>query len=263
MATNPADEQISRRYKMWQLAKEKSPATNHEKPQPNRAKPQVSKLSDLETLLLIYNYGHPMDLAVETRLTGPSGSSAACKTKKLSSESIECRYNPTASGEPPTMPRRMAIGSVVSLEMDKVGAFKGVLTSQSEEGFEIALPKENQKMLGTRLAHIAAERGDSPDALGTIKHGVTRIEPIRKECAFTDLSATLRTATIVNLSQYDALLRASGENIPPLGSRIVLRGDEWHGADVISVFEMGFIVRFSIPIPAEKFAPTLRFTSSR
>jgi hypothetical protein len=67
---------------------------------------------------------------------------------------------------------------------------------------------------------------------------------------------------IVNLSQFDALIRASATIIPPMGTRIVLRGPVWHGADVISIFEIGFMVKFCLPIPHDQFSAALRFTDA-
>jgi len=259
------EKEKAHRYKVWQLAHEtprKEEQLKDEKQAVNRSKPkQVSRLTDFETLLLLYSYGQPMELALESHFSSGNGPSTPCKTTKLKSDSIDFAYKPARSEANTPPPRRMAVGSVVSLDMEEVGSLKGILTSQDEQGFQVAIRPENQKTLGTRLAHIAALKGIGAEATGTIKAGAPRIEPVRTECTFTDLTGSLKAGTIVNLSQYDALIRASAGNIPPLGSRIVFRGQEWHGAEVISIFEIGFIVKFNIPIPDEKFTRALCFSS--
>jgi hypothetical protein len=257
------DKQAMHRYKVWLLAKEKAGLGNPDTGQNlGRSSKQVNKLTDLETLLLLYNYGRPMDLAVESKFTLPSGESAACKTKKVSSESIDCVFNAPSSEATTTARPVMPVGSAVSLDLDEVGACGGVLTSHNEAGFRVAVNKENRSAVSTKLAHIAVKRGIGVDATSTLKTGVPRIEPANKNCAFTDHTGMLRTGTIVNLSQFDALIRASATIIPPMGTRIVLRGPVWHGADVISTFEIGFMVKFCLPIPNDQFSAALRFTDA-
>jgi hypothetical protein len=256
------DKQAQHRYKVWALAKDKGGV---ESPEPaglnaGRSSKQVNKLSDLETLLLVYNYGRPMDLSVGSTFTLPDGQSATCKTKTVSSESIDFVYN-AASPEAPGTPRPvLSVGSAVSLDLDEVGACKGVLTSQSEDGFQVAVNKDSRGLVSTKLAHIAVKRGIGVDSISAVRTGVTRIEPDNKNCAFTDHTGTLRKGMIVNLSQFDALIRAAATIIPPMGSRIVLRGPVWHGADVISTFEIGFMVKFCLPIPEDKFSTALVFS---
>jgi hypothetical protein len=251
------------RYKVWLLAKDEE-LRNREAAAQNAAAPTkqaVSKLTDLETLLLLYNYGRPMDLAVGSKLTLPDGQSTTCQTSKLSSESINFIYNSPPPGDSPAAPRpAMRLGSSVSLNVDQVGALKGVLTSQNKDGFQVAVDKGNRSMVSTKLAHIAVKRGIGVDSISAVKTGVKRIEPTNKNCSFTDHTAALRKGMIVNLSQFDALIRVSPAIMPPMGSRIVLRGPAWHGADVISTFEIGFMVKFCLPIPDDQFSPALKFT---
>ena len=261
------DKHEAHRYKVWLLAKDKA-MQGREQPAPNAnvprsSKPAVNKLSDLETLLLIYNYGRPMDLAVGSKLTLPDGQSATCETRKVSSDSIDFVYNASASKDLPDAPRpAMSVGSSVSLDVDEVGALKGVLTSQTENGFQVAVNKDNRAMVGTRLAHIAVNRGIGIDSTSAVRTNVQQIEPTDKNCSFTDHTGSLRSGMIVNLSQFDALIRVSSTIIPPMGSRIVLRGPVWHGADVINAFEIGFMVKFCLPIPTDQFSRAIRFTDA-
>ncbi len=262
------DKHEAHRYKVWLLAKDKEMQGRDQAAQnanvPRSSKPAVNKLSDLETLLLVYNYGRPMDLAVGSKLTLPDGQSATCKTRKVSSESIDFVYNaPTSEGEPNPSRPALSVGSSVSLDVDEVGALKGVLTSQTKDGFQVAVNKDSRAMVGTKLAHIAVKRGIGVDSTSAVKTGVARIEPVDKNCNFTDNTGSLRNGMIVNLSQFDALIRVSSTIIPPIGSRIVLRGPIWHGADVINAFEIGFMVKFCLPIPADQFSTAIRFTDAQ
>ncbi len=255
------DKQSMHRYKVWLLAKDGAGPAGPEPSGQNLARPSrpVNKLTDLETLLLLYNYGLPMAMTAESKCTLPGGESATCKTTKVSSESIDFVYNAPSSGEPATPRQLMPVGSPVSLDVDEVGALKGVLTSQNEEGFQVAVNKDSRTMVSERLAHIAVKRGIGVDATSAVKAGATRIEPINKNCSFTDHMGALRKGMIVNLSQHDALIRAAAAIIPPLDSRIVLRGPEWHGAYVTGAFEIGFMVKFCLPIPEAQFTTAIRF----
>jgi hypothetical protein len=263
MSQNSLDEKERiHRYKVWQLAKDDMAG----EPRPLAAKPTgaakpINKLTDLETLLLLYNYGRPMDVAVDGVFALPNGQSGGCKTKKVSSEFVEFAYMPPPDYSPAKPPLQAAIGSPVSLDLDGIGKFGGVLTSQSEDGFEISVDPENRSALSTKLAHIAVKRGIGVESAYTVKPGAARIEPTHKDCAFTDHTGTLRKGMVVNLSQFDVLIRTAPANIPPLGVRIVMRGTEWHGAEVAIVFEIGFIAKFCIPIPADRFSTELRFAA--
>jgi hypothetical protein len=203
-----------------------------------------------------------MEIVVESKCTLPDGQSATCETRRISSESVAFVYNAPPSDSPAKPRPALSVGSAVSLDLDTVGSFGGVLTSQNKDGFEVAVNRDSRGMLGTKLAHIAVKRGIGVDATSAVKTGVPRIEPDNKNCSFTDHTGTLRQGKIVNLSQFDALIRASATIIPPMGSRIVLRGPQWHGADVISTFEIGFIVKFSLPIPIDQFTVALKFSDA-
>jgi hypothetical protein len=250
------------RYKVWLLSKEQTGSNGSRPGGPAAASSstKTSKLTDLETLLLLYNYGRPMEITSASKCILPDGQTAACETRTVSSDSVDFVYS--ASDGSPDAPRpKLRLGSPVSLDVKEVGAFGGVLTSQNEEGFQVAVDKKSQSLVGTRLAHIAVERGIGIDSTNTIKAGAARLEPKNKNCSFTDHAGVLRKGTIVNLSQFDALIRAAAAIIPPVGSRIVLRGPEWHGAYVINSFEIGFMVKFCVPIPDERFSPAIAFST--
>lgn len=250
-------------YKVWLLAKDKAAAEEPPllAPKPANASKLISKLTDLETLLLLYNYGHSVDLALDGLFTLPNGQSGTCTTIKVSSELVELAFVPPPSCSPDAPHLRTPIGSPVCLALEGIGTFGGVLMSQSEDGFEVAVNKENRSAVSTKLAHIAVQRGIGVEAAYSVKPGAVRIEPTHKDCSFTDHTGTLKKGLVVNLSPFDALIRTAPANIPPLGARIVIRGPEWHGAEAAIVFEIGFIAKFCVPIPADRFSTELRFTA--
>jgi len=260
MAQNPPSNlKTPHKYQVWKLAPEDEPRRLEATAPSSRAAVKTSTLADLDTMLLLYRAGRSMDLSAASKCTLPGGQSADCTTQKVSSESIQLVYNPPSPDAPEAPRPSLRVGAPVSLNVEDVGSLRGVLTSQNEQGFQISVNQESRNLVGTRLAHIAVKRGIGIEATGAIKTGAPRIQLVRSACEFTDYSATLRKGVIVNLSRYDALIRASAAIIPPLGSRIVLRGREWHGADVISAFEIGFVVQFCIPFPEDKFSKDLLF----
>jgi hypothetical protein len=251
------------RYKVWLLAQDNAVTGGPHllAPKAATASKPINKLTDLETLLLLYNYGRPMDIAVEGVFSLPNGQSGMCTTKKVSSESVAFAYTAPNSYSPAMPNLRTRVGSPVSLDLDVVGTFGGVLTAENEDGFEVAVNKENRTAVSTKLAHIAVKRGIGVESTYTVEPGAVRIEPTHKDCLFTDHTGTLKKGLVVNLSHFDALIRTAPANIPPLGARIVIRGPEWHGAEAAIVFEIGFIAKFCIPIPAHKFSTELRFAA--
>jgi hypothetical protein len=212
--------------------------------------------------MLLYNYGRPLETAVEGIFTLPNGQSGLCTTKKVSSESVEFAYKTPTSDSPATPNLTPAIGSPVSLDLEELGAFGGVLTSQSNDGFEVEVNHENRSSVSNKLAYMAVKRGVAVESTYKVNFDTDRIEPIHKDCSFTDHTGTLRKGFVVNLSKFDALIRTAPANIPPLGARIVMRGPEWHGAEIAIAFEIGFIAKFCVPIPADRFSTELRFAPS-
>lgn len=141
-----------------------------------------------------------------------------------------------AGGSPTKRSEEIRTGSAVNLDLDQIGAFRGVVASKKSEGFRVAVDDKCKPMVRNKLAHMAAEHAISlDDASAAAKSSVTRIEPNIRSCSVLDHTGTLRQGTIVNVSQVDALIRS--RIIPPLKSRIVLRGLRRHLAEVTHTFE--------------------------
>ncbi len=258
------DKQSSHRYQIWKSnpndpVKVGSPAPA---PAPRKAAAPAQPMrrrDDLDASMLIYGYGLPIALTLDGVCTLPGGASAKCQTTKISSESVNIVYAPTPPGEPKPVRDAMPQGAAVNLTLDEVGALRGTLTSQHNNGFEVAVDNAYQTVLGAKLSHIAAKRGIPPQAAPVPSIPIeTRIEPVSKDCWFLDHTGTLRKGLIVNLSQIDVLLRST--IIPPMGARIVFRGPHRHAAEVTSIFKIGFMAKFCNQLPVQEFTTAIKFS---
>jgi hypothetical protein len=238
------------RYRIWELAKNGNA----------RGKPELARqLDDLAALMALYDYRLLVDVELRGTCTLPDGASTACKTKTISPKAVDLLYDVQTAD--PSANRGDAIpeGSAAHVDLERIGAFRGVVTSKDSEGFRVAVDEDCRPMLRNKLARVAAERGISlDDGSALAGSSITRIEPLIKACSFTDHLGTLRKGKIVNVSRIDALIRTPV--IPPLASRIVFRGSRRDVAEVTHAFEVGFAVRFLIPIPAEEFSIAIKFS---
>jgi len=217
----------------------------------------VKSSDDFDMSSLIYGYGLP--IALDAVCTLPDGFSTKCQTTKISSDSVNVVYAPTPPGMPAQRREAMPQGAAINLKLEELGALRGVLKTQDQEGFEVAVDGAYQTVLGAKLSHLAAKRGIRPSAAPVPSIPIeTRIEPASKDCWFLDHTGTLRKGLIVNLSQIDMLLRAS--IIPPAGARITFRGPQRHTADVTSIFKIGFMVKFCDQLPVQEFTTAIKFS---
>lgn len=262
------DKQVPHRYQIWTASSERAPlpapaqaplrsgSPSARKPVATSVRPMKGR-DDLDTSMLIYGYGLP--IALDGVCTLPSGLSAKCQTTKISSDSVNVLYAPSPPGMPKPKREMMTKGASVNLRLDEVGALRGTLKAQDQEGFEVAVDHAYQTVLGAKLSHLAAKRGIKPAAAPVAPIPIeTRIEPVSKDCWFLDQTGTLRKALIVNLSQIDALLRAT--IIPPVGARIVFRGPRRYAAEVTSIFKIGFMVKFCDQLPVQEFTTAIKFS---
>ncbi|MHB8886756.1 MAG: hypothetical protein ACYC5H_17065 [Methylovirgula sp.] len=223
---------------------------------PSRAR---TGLDDSAMLNTLYDHRLPIDIELPGRCLMPNGRSTTCKTRKISSESVELIYDVQTAGYPIRPPEEIPAGSTIHLDLDQIGNVHGVLTAQNSEGFRLAVDVNCKGMLITKLAQMAAaRRGGNYDMPGpAVPASVTRIEPNLKACSFTDNTGTLRKGKIINISQIDALIKAP--IIPAVGTQIVFGGPQHYEAEVTRSFEIGFAVKFCAPIPAEEFSSAIKF----
>lgn len=246
------NERPTRRYKIWELAKNGRPA---------RAKPEsgpARQVADLVALMALYDY-RPL---IQTELRGtfalPDGGSANCRTTTISSEEVHLVYDEQSANPVAKRSDELRTGSAVHLDLDRIGAFHGIVAAKKPEGFQVTVDDKCKPQVRNKLAYMAAEHAISLENGSAAEKSDIRIEPNIKSCSFLDHTGTLRQGTIVNLSQVDALIRS--RIVPPLKSRIVLRGPRRHLADVMRTFEMGFVVKFCAVIRPEEFSAAIKFS---
>jgi hypothetical protein len=265
--------QYTRRYQIWALAKPGPADLDNLEPVPGRrdnfewkkrqeglgrpGKPGVPTNID-DAAPSLYHYGLPIEIELSGLCTMSNGRSTACKTTKISSESVDFIYDVGIGGYRFKLPGEMPAGSPMHLDLDRLGEFHGALTSQNSEGFKIAVDGECKDMLSNRLALLAAAvRATSlEDDTVAAKPSVTRLEPDTKNCRFTDHTGTLRKGAVINVSQIDALIKTPV--VPPVGAHIVFSGPHRYEAEVTRAFEIGFAVKFSEPIPDEEFSAAIK-----
>ena len=68
----------------------------------------------------------------------------------------------------------------------------------------------------------------------------------------------MRKGWLINISQADALIKAA--IVPPIGATISFGGPASYTAEVTRVFEIGFAVKFSPPIPEAEFSAAIKLT---
>lgn len=268
------DKQQPHRLQIWSLAQDKTAkaAARPEKPRYERlarsdlyndlgVRPApAAPLDDAAMLTSLYDHRLPIDVELPGRCTMPNGRSTTCKTRKISSESVDLVYDLQTAGYPIRSPEEIPPGSTVHLDLDQIGNFHGTVTSQSAEGFQLAVDVDCKGMLITKLAQVAAaiRNTNFDDATPAIaKRNVARIEPAMKACSFTDHQGQVRKGKIINVSPFDALIKAG--SIPPIATHIVFGGPQSRVAEVTRTFEIGFAVQFCAPIPEEEFSTSIKF----
>lgn len=207
----------------------------------------------------LYDHRLPIDIELPARCMMPSGRSTTCKTKKISSEAVDLVYDLQTAGYPIRYPEELPVGSTIHLDVDRIGNFHGAVTSQNFEGFQLAVDVACKGMLITKLAQVAAaiRRTTFEEPPTTARKNVTRIEPTHKNCSYTDDMGQVRKGKIINVSIYDALIKAAV--VPPVGTHIVFAGRHSRVAEVTRTFEIGFAVQFAAPIPDSEFSPAIKF----
>jgi len=244
-----------RRYELWSAERSERPRDGGAAleiavaPAPKR---RPSNLDELQTMLLLYDYGVPVDIALHASCKTVDGKTFQCETKKISSESIDLGYSGAARRTDDLLP-----GSALNITMDKVGEVSGTVSAHSETGFKLAVDIESRPRLGERLAPLAIERGLNPKASIAGGEDVQRIELKHKDCEFTGPDGRKKIGRIVNLSQLDVLVRSAV--MPQARSIIVFRGAHKYAAEVTSTFGIGFLAKFSWRIPDREFSTDMRF----
>ncbi|HEY1735444.1 MAG TPA: hypothetical protein VGG12_02240 [Methylovirgula sp.] len=244
--------QPARRYQIWALAKDV--------PGESRNSTRSILVGDEDDGSTLYHYGLPIEVQLPGLCILPNGRSTACKTKKISSESVSFIYELGSGGYRFKLPEDLRMGSIMQIDLERVGEFHGALTGQDPDGFQIAVDGEYKDILSKRLALLATTLRNVglDDGSGITKPSVTRIEPDNKNCRFADQSGVARKGWLINISQADALIKAA--IVPPIGTTITFSGPGRYVAEVTRVFEIGFAVKFSPSIPEAEFSAAIKLT---
>jgi hypothetical protein len=247
-------------YVLW--ATNRNAQSGHEKIQTTQeacqqgfpVKVEPSKLDDLQTSLLLYHYGLPIEIVLETGCKLPNGLAVKCKTKSISSEIVDLLYTDPKSGNLD----KNDVGLTLHVDVREVGPVKGVVAAQNMDGFQINVDEESRTSLGDRLANLTSSLGVRHDVTIAAGPEIQRLEPENSNCCFEDDKGRMRNGRIVNLSQIDALIRA--KFIPRKSSIIFFKGPCRYLAEVTSVFAIGFMAQFATPIRNKDFSTQIKFT---
>jgi hypothetical protein len=252
----PTRREAQERVPLHERLRRREPLFFDEFSGPKRAS---SVLDEAATHNIAYDHRLPIDIELPGRATMPNGRSTTCKTTRISSESVDLVYDLQTASYPLRSPEQIPAGSTVHLDLDQIGNFHGQLTSQNSEGFQLAIDVNCKGMLITKLAHVAAaiRNASFEEAPSAAKRSVTRIEPDVKSCTYTDHTGQVRKGKIINVSPYDALIKAP--IIPPIATLIVFAGKAARVAEVTRTFEIGFAVQFSASIPEAEFSAAITF----
>lgn len=212
-----------------------------------------------EDAMLTASHDHrlPIDIELAGRCTLPNGRSTTCKTTRISSESVDLVYDLKTASYPMRGRVELPTGSTVYLDLDQVGNFHGSVTAQNADGFQLAVDVDCKGMLIPKLARLAAAIARNPEEPAIIEKSViVRIEPVVRGCSYRDDSGLIRKGKIINISRFDALIKAP--IIPPVASQIVFGGIEPYTGEITRTFEIGFAVDFRPPIPETQFSASIK-----
>lgn len=234
------NEHVKHRYRIWELAKE-------HRPQPIEPTPAI-QVDEFAAMMALYDYRPLIEVQLPGTCGRPNGPALDCKTTTISPDAVDLVYA-AKIGEGADAADRLSHdlseGTDVQIHLDTIGDLAGVVTAKKPEGFQVAVEEKYKPAVRDKLTHIAAEHAVAVDRGTAGQSAITKIEPGIKKCSFLDHTGTLRDGTLVSLSPLDALIRA--RVIPPLKSRIVLRRERQHPAEVMRIFEIAFAVKFFNP----------------
>jgi hypothetical protein len=252
------NKQPQHRLNIWNLVEgeKKNRAPRPAPDDPNRLTQVLDILDEFAVLERLYNYGPSISIALHATCVMPNGRSIACRTKRLSAGAVEFGYSSLARDDPQGTCADAPTGTPMRLDVEEVGAFHGVLCAKDMDGFQIAVDDSCKPLLSERITRFAQAQNIAFDDIAASDR-VTRIEPNRTGCTFTDHIGILRKGKIVNVSRFDALIKAT--IIPPVASTVIFSGEPRRPAEVLRRFEIGFAVKFQQPIPADDFSADILF----
>jgi hypothetical protein len=183
----------------------------------------------------------------------PNGLDRSCRTKSIGPQGIDIVYQDAMdANDKRQSPKGGFVSGTVQLDLDEVGKLHGVLTTQTAEGFQVAVDPKFSGLLLTKLARYMA-RGITGhhDHRGGQSTG-ERIVPANSFCTYRDRNGILNKGTLVNISRLDALVKT--RSLPELNSLITFSGRRQRRAHVIRCLESGFAALFVDPLVEQEFS---------
>lgn len=194
-------------------------------------------------------------LEVEGTCRMPGLDALRCRSRSISPAAAVFAYD-LDHAHPARASGASLTGRKTDLHLDRVGSISGLVTAQDLAEFSVAIDETCRESLRGRLSRIAKDANipfdETPNRLD-----ITRIEPDKKNCAFSDETGAVRKGKIVNFSQIDILIRTA--IIPARNSHVIFRDPQRRLAKVTRSFETGFAANFCMPIPAHTFSAALKF----
>lgn len=207
---------------------------------------------DLRALMAVYSPGLAIELELEAVLATPDGEATKCGAKSINPEGVDGACDAKKDREGSGRVGNAVTGPPAQMEMNEFG---------STEAHSAKVESDGQPVSEKKLDRLLSECGTAADKeRGVRNSAATRIEPIVKSCSFVDETGILRTGIVVNVSQFDALIKTT--HVPRLASQIVFSGSPKRTAEITRNFEIGFVAKFSIPLADEEFSDAIQFTNS-
>lgn len=207
---------------------------------------------DLRAVMAVYSPGLAIELELEAVLATPDGEATKCGPKSIKPEGVDVVCEAKSDKEGSGRHGDALIGPPAQMEMNEFG---------SAEGLSPKVESDGQPVLEKKLDRLLSDCGMAADKdRGNRSSAATRIEPTVKSCTFADEAGILRTGIVVNVSQFDALIKTT--HVPRLASQVIFSGSPKRTAEITRNFEIGFVAKFSIPLAEEEFSDAIQFTNS-
>jgi hypothetical protein len=186
----------------------------------------------------------------------PNGLDRSCRTKSIGPQAIDIVYQDAMdAGDKRQSPKAGFVSGTVQFDLDQVGKFQGVLTTQTPDGFQVAVDPKFSGLLLTKLARYMARgiTGHHDHRAGQGNRSASeRIVPANSFCTYRDRNGILNKGTLVNISRLDALVKT--RSLPELNSLITFSGRRQRRAHVIRCLESGFAALFVDPLVEQEFS---------
>jgi hypothetical protein len=241
-----------RRLKIWDLADSAQGPAKPERASHSTRYRDVSALTDLASS---YDLWAPLLLEIDGTCRLPGLSELKCKTKTVS-PAVATFALDDVGAEVAAAADKTLTGQTAHLDLESIGTVHGRVAAQSTKEFSVAIDEDCKDLLRDRLSKIAKDR-DLQFEERPAKLDIVRIEPLLRNCVFTDGTGALRKGKIVNLSQIDILIRTA--IIPARNSYVIFKGQQQRLATIARSFETGFAAGFCTPIPAGEFSAGIKF----